>query len=167
METISAMPRSKSSAGGDERRVIMEKEWWKSQTLWGGIIMAIAFIVGLLGYSITTQEQKTMTDLIISIATPLGELIGLIMLIIGRVKVGKQLKMAKGIIAKSFAEGDEKFPRNWIWIFEKIFGKDANAVFSTGMFLISEEGRTMLKAIKTAAKTDKGKILIEQIEKIT
>lgn len=63
------------------------KSWWQSKTIWGAIITVIAFIVQMLGWTtITPEEQATLIDKLPTVATVVAELVGTILIIIGRIK---------------------------------------------------------------------------------
>lgn len=147
-----------------------DKEWYKSVTLWGMIIGAIAFILQLLGVNITGIEQAQLADVLNKLATGIGELVAIIFIIIGRARAGREIKQLKSqvntLVTKSITEADTQFPKNWIWFFERIFGKEANAYVALGMFLLCDEGKKLKEAFKNAATSEKGKLLMEQLGKL-
>jgi len=68
------------------------KSWWTSRTIWGGIITVIAFLVQLFGWTtITPEEQATLIDKLPMIATIIGEVVGFILVIMGRIKAEKAI----------------------------------------------------------------------------
>ena len=72
----------------------------------------------------------------------------------------KMLK-ARGIILDPKKKGI--FP---IDISNTLLGPEITAFFSTGIFLMTDEGKAVTLAIKTAVASEKGKILIEQFKKL-
>lgn len=149
----------------------MDKDWYKSVTLWGMIVGAIAFGLQILGVNISGTEQAQLANTVNKLATGIGELISLIMIIIGRVRAGKQIvvlrSQVKMLSTKAITEGDAQFPKNFIWFFEKIFGTEANAYVALGMFLLCQEGKKLKDAFKNAMNSEKGKLLMEQLNKLT
>jgi len=146
---------------------VIDKNWYRSLTVWGTILMIAAFVLGQFGFTFTAEQQAQIAQLLVVIATAVGELIGIILVITGRRKAGKEIKMlrlAKGIPAPS-SKGDS-VANFFIELFRKIFGKDANAVMSGAMFIVSSDGRELFSSIKKALGSEKGKILIEQLQKL-
>lgn len=70
----------------------MEKSWYASKTIWGAVLMFIAFIASFLGVTITPDEQAAAIDTIIKIADGVVGLIGLILTIYGRIKAVKPIR---------------------------------------------------------------------------
>ena len=60
-----------------KEKTMQTKKWYQSQTIWGGIIAFLMFIVTVFGLDL---DQGMITELI----TRLAELVGLIMVILGR-----------------------------------------------------------------------------------
>ena len=72
-----------------------EEKWYQSRTIWGAIIALVAFVFTFFGVTIVAEEQATILELVVQIATPMGALVGVILTIIGRVKATKSIKMGK------------------------------------------------------------------------
>lgn len=72
----------------------MDKPWYTSKTILGAIIAFAAFIgAQTFGYSIiSSQEASDLIDSIIKVADGIAGLIGIILVIYGRVKAGKEIK---------------------------------------------------------------------------
>ena len=68
-----------------------EEKWWESRTLWGAGIALAAFILTFFGVTITAEEQTTVLDLVVQIATPMGALVAFILTVIGRLKATKKI----------------------------------------------------------------------------
>lgn len=60
------------------------KDWWKSKTLWGALVVAVSFILQLLGKTISPDQQSILTDQLTTIATAVGEVVGIIIVVVGR-----------------------------------------------------------------------------------
>ena len=90
------------------KEAIMQTEgWWRSISIWGSIIGAVAFVLQILGItSISAEEQQALAQQIANIATSVGIVIGLIMAIIGRVRATKRI--SNQIIPGVKPEGGEK-----------------------------------------------------------
>ena len=68
------------------------KDWWKSITMWGVMISIIASLLQMLGVAqITLEEQQNLAQLIVNVATGLSEIIGFLMIIIGRMRANKPI----------------------------------------------------------------------------
>ena len=70
----------------------MEKDWWKSTTLWGGVVMMGAFIASFMGVTISSEEGAALTNAIVELCKAVSVLVGLIMVIVGRIKAGREIK---------------------------------------------------------------------------
>lgn len=69
------------------------KDWYKSKTVWAGIVTAVVGVLGLLGVGDLEGEKNSITELIMEIV----EVAGGIMAIIGRlIAKGKIKKPGKG-----------------------------------------------------------------------
>jgi hypothetical protein len=80
------------------------KSWYKSKTIWGGILMLLSLVLTqVTGIQISPEEQDSTGNLIVGIAQGFGSLIGLILVIVGRIKATKKIApsnvSAKSIIA--------------------------------------------------------------------
>jgi hypothetical protein len=65
-----------------------EKSWYRSKTIWGGVVMALCYSAGAGGVQVTADEQVRAVDLL----SAAGELAGLIMVVIGRFRASGKLK---------------------------------------------------------------------------
>ena len=140
---------------------MIDKEWYKSSTVWGTILMIAAFVSGQFGFSLTGEQQAQVAQLMVVIATAIGELIGIILVITGRRKAGKEIKMLR--LAKGLSPSEKG---GFIDLSNKLFGEGATTLFSTGIFLGTREGRDILASIKAGVQSEKGKLLIEQWKKL-
>jgi uncharacterized membrane protein len=61
------------------------KPWYQSGTIIGGLVMMVTFIFRQLGWTIDTQ-------MITDVVTSLVATIGLIMVIVGRIRATKKIK---------------------------------------------------------------------------
>jgi hypothetical protein len=64
------------------------KPWYRSKTIWGGVVMALCYSAGAGGVQITAEEQSRAVDML----SAAGELAGLIMVVIGRFMAAGKLK---------------------------------------------------------------------------
>ena len=143
-----------------------DKEWYKSVTTWGGILMVLAFVLSQLGFNITSEEQKQLSELLTSVATAIGGILGLVMVMIGRNKAGqeiKKLRLLKGVFDPSRKGG---FPDSFISWTEQLFGTTANSVISGIAFMTTEPGRRIIASIIDGFKSPQGKKFLEQLEKL-
>lgn len=60
----------------------MDKPWYTSVTIWGGIITALSAILGPIGYSIAPEDQQQLAGICAAAAAAVGSLVT----IIGRVR---------------------------------------------------------------------------------
>lgn len=68
------------------------KKWYASKTIWGGVIMFISTILQITGVAdITTMEQGAITDNMFSLVTVMGQLVGAVLAIYGRIKTTKAI----------------------------------------------------------------------------
>lgn len=82
-----------------EMRIDMDqtKKWFESAGVWGGIVAAIAGGAGLLGYTITPEDQAQIASTASKVAelvVSFGALGGGILSIFGRVRASKSIKSA-------------------------------------------------------------------------
>jgi len=68
------------------------KKWYLSKAIWGAIILLVSTILGFFGYTISAEEQATFTDALLSSINAVGNVIGLILVIYGRLNATKVLK---------------------------------------------------------------------------
>ena len=78
----------------------MEKDWWKSTTLWGGIVMMAAFATSFMGVTITSEQGAELTKAIVSVCEAVSVLVGLIMVIVGRIKAGREIKILEAEVRR-------------------------------------------------------------------
>ena len=63
------------------------KAWYASRTVWGGVIAALAGILGLFGYQLLPEDQTVLIDGGVAVAALAGGIVS----IWGRVKASKSL----------------------------------------------------------------------------
>ena len=68
--------------------IAIEKRWWQSRTIWGGLVASGAGIVGSLGY---TLDVPLTTDLMTGIAGLLGGVLA----IVGRIRANSPIAVRK------------------------------------------------------------------------
>ena len=66
----------------------MPKEWYKSKTVWGGLIAVGSAIAGACGIIISADTQDQIAELVVVGASAVGGLLA----IYGRVKAEQQIK---------------------------------------------------------------------------
>ena len=66
----------------------MPKEWYKSKTVWGGLIAVGSAIAGAFGVAVSTDTQDQIAEL----AVVVGGAVGGLLAIYGRVKAEQQIK---------------------------------------------------------------------------
>jgi Ca2+/H+ antiporter len=69
------------------------KKWYLSKAIWGAIILLVSTILGFFGYTITAEEQATFIDALLAAINAVGNVIGLILVFIGRWKAIKVIKV--------------------------------------------------------------------------
>ena len=67
------------------------KKWWKSKTMWGGFLMAVAFILNYFHYELSPADQTILIDTIPETIEAISGAFGVIMTIWGRVTVKAKL----------------------------------------------------------------------------
>ena len=68
----------------------MNKSWYASKTIWGGIIMVVATVLQIAGVaSVSAEEQATLIEGIVNVASVVGQLFGAILAIYGRIRVNR------------------------------------------------------------------------------
>ena len=68
------------------------KSWYKSKTIWGAILMVLSLVMTqVTGVQISPEEQDTTGNFIVGIAEGIGSLVGLILVIVGRIKATKKI----------------------------------------------------------------------------
>jgi hypothetical protein len=70
----------------------MDKQWYLSKTIWGAIIGFVAFILAKYGYIVSSEQGTQIVDLIVTTLQAGGALIGIILVIYGRIKAGREIK---------------------------------------------------------------------------
>ena len=63
-------------------------------------------------------------------------------------------------------EKELEVPNFFIEMFEKFFGKKANALMSAVMFCLSSDGAELIEAIIKAFSSPKGKLFLQQVQKM-
>jgi len=63
------------------------KSWYLSKTIWGAILMIIGLVLNQLGYTLTAEDQATLVDVVVALASGVGA----ILTIYGRIKASKQI----------------------------------------------------------------------------
>lgn len=71
--------------------MVEEEKWWQSRAIWGAIIALVAFGLTFFGITISAEEQTTLVDLILQVATPMGALVAFILTLVGRIKATKKI----------------------------------------------------------------------------
>lgn len=66
----------------------MEKKWWESKAVWGGLIAVGAAAAGAFGIVIDVDTQDQIAECVVVAATAIGGLLA----IYGRVKAEQQIK---------------------------------------------------------------------------
>jgi len=66
----------------------MEKKWWESKTVVGGLIAVGAAVAGAFGIAIDTDTQDQIAECVVVAATAIGGLLA----IYGRVKAESKIK---------------------------------------------------------------------------
>lgn len=147
-----------------------DKPWYTSITLWGGLVMAIAFVISHFGFNLTVEEQTQIAQFLTTIATAVGGLVGLMMVVTGRKRTGDQIKTLKVALKNAslnpIAQKSISFPQSFIDLSNQLFGEGATTILSSGMFLTTTEGKKLIDAAKEAMASEKGKVLIEQFKKL-
>ena len=68
------------------------KAWWKSITIWGAIIGAISYGLQLTGMAqLSFEEQQNITQQVVNTVTSIGDLISIIMIVMGRWRANKPI----------------------------------------------------------------------------
>jgi len=68
-----------------------QERWWQSRAIWGGIIALLAFGATFFGLTVSVEEQATLVDLVIQVATPAGALVAFILTLVGRIGATKKI----------------------------------------------------------------------------
>jgi len=66
----------------------MEKKWYQSKAVWGGLIAVAAAIAGAFGYAVSPEEQASLVEAIVAI----GGGVGGVLAVYGRVKADSYIK---------------------------------------------------------------------------
>ena len=70
---------------------MVDKDWWKSTTFWSGIIMLVSFAGMWSGHTVSSEQGTALVDNLVKIATAVGEIVGIIGVIVGRRNAGKRI----------------------------------------------------------------------------
>lgn len=69
-----------------------EKPWWQSIAIWGQIISLLCFSLKYLGFAeLSVEQQQTLAQNIVNVATSVGIIVGIFMGWYGRVKAKKSI----------------------------------------------------------------------------
>ncbi|MDY8109139.1 hypothetical protein U0C82_08270 [Fulvimarina sp. 2208YS6-2-32] len=68
--------------------MIDQKEWYRSRTVWGGLVALGAALGGLWGLEVSAPMQETITTTLLDMAAAIGALVA----IYGRLAADKTLK---------------------------------------------------------------------------
>jgi len=63
------------------------EKWYKSKTIWGAIITVVAFVLGMLGYDISAEDQSFIINNIIALVGIFGGSLA----VYGRIKATKKI----------------------------------------------------------------------------
>ena len=66
----------------------MEKKWYQSKAVWGGLIAVAAAIAGAFGYAVSADDQASIVEAVVAI----GGGIGGVLAVYGRVKAEAYIK---------------------------------------------------------------------------
>lgn len=70
-----------------------QKNWYLSKTIWGAMIMLIATILKGAGVlELSPAEQDQLTNQVYNLAFAGSELVGFVLVIVGRIQAKKQIK---------------------------------------------------------------------------
>jgi|AntDeeMinimDraft_5_1070356.scaffolds.fasta_scaffold58116_2 hypothetical protein len=69
-----------------------DKPWYKSKTIWGGIVALLAGIAGIFGYGISTPDQVTLTEGFLAVGSAVGGVIA----VYGRIVAKENVKLKPG-----------------------------------------------------------------------
>ena len=68
------------------------KAWYLSKTLWGAIVTVASFALSLLNIHIDPQTQQVLINQTWAVASAVGELVGTVLVVYGRIKAKKKIK---------------------------------------------------------------------------
>ena len=66
----------------------MEKKWYQSKAVWGGLIAVAAAIASAFGYAVSPEAQSSLVDAIITLGGGVGGLLA----VYGRIKAEAYIK---------------------------------------------------------------------------
>lgn len=69
------------------------KPFWYSRTLWGGVMLVLALILGKFGVELGPDEQASFIDQILGVIEPLSALVGSVLVVVGRFKAKKAVTL--------------------------------------------------------------------------
>lgn len=72
----------------EEEDTAVEKAWYESKGMWGGVVALVAGVAGAAGYALSVEEVDNLTTLITSLASGLGGLLAMY----GRKKAATTIK---------------------------------------------------------------------------
>lgn len=73
------------------------KPFWQSRTIWGGIFMAAGFALARFGVELSPVEQAAMVDLWVNLAAIATEIVGGVLVVLGRFNAKKPLTVGRGV----------------------------------------------------------------------
>src|SRR3972149_7562540 len=77
----------------EERKMEDTKKWYTSKTIWGGLIMMVSTILQVTGIvDISPDEQSTVTEGVLGVVSWIGQLVGAVLAIYGRIKASKSIE---------------------------------------------------------------------------
>jgi len=68
------------------------KKWYLSRTLWGAVVVLLGTILGWAGYTVTEVEASTFLEALLASIEAVSGLVGVILVIYGRLKATKVVK---------------------------------------------------------------------------
>ena len=63
------------------------KNWYQSKTVWSGIVVLVAVVLGQLGFTVDAATQGEIVDTLLAIITAVAGIVA----IVGRIKATKQI----------------------------------------------------------------------------
>lgn len=66
----------------------MEKKWWESKGVWGGLVAVGAGVAGLFGYALSADEQDALAGAVAALASAIGGALA----VYGRIKAASDIK---------------------------------------------------------------------------
>ena len=76
----------------------MDKQWYLSRTIWGVIIGFVALVLANFGYTISSEQGTEIVNNIVALCQAVAGLVGIILVIYGRIKAGRKIETLKANI---------------------------------------------------------------------